>query len=58
MGDQRPAALLVKDWLSQWLDNKAGQGRKLNTQERYEGIIRLQIVPYLARIHRSDVRWR
>ena len=26
--------ILVKDWLSQWLDNKVGQGRKLNTQER------------------------
>ena len=40
--------ILVKDWLSQWLDDKVRPDRKLNTQERYEGIIRRQIVPYLG----------
>ena len=46
MGNQQ-SAILVKDWLSQWLEIKVG-GRKVNTQERYEGIIRRQIVPYLG----------
>ena len=40
--------ILVKDWLNQWLDEKVRRDRKLNTQERYEGIIRRQIIPYLG----------
>ena len=55
MDDPRPTTILVKDWLSQWLENKAGQGRKLNTQERYEGIIRLQIIPYLGDVELKAV---
>ena len=47
MGDQQ-SAILVKDWLARWLDETVRPGRKVNTQERYEGIIRRQIVPYLG----------
>ena len=47
MGNQQ-SAILVKDWLARWLDEKVRPARKTNTQERYEGIIRRQIVPYLG----------
>ena len=47
MGDQQ-SAILVKDWLARWLDEKVRPARKVNTQERYEGTIRRQIVPYLG----------
>ena len=40
--------MFLKDWLARWLDEKVRPGRKLNTLERYEGIIRRQIVPYLG----------
>ena len=40
--------MLLKDWLARWLDDKVRPGRKVNTLERYEGIIRRQIVPYLG----------
>ena len=43
---QRP--ILVRDWLAHWLDHKVRRNRKLNTQERYEGIIRRQIIPSLG----------
>ena len=48
MDNRNQETILVKDWLKQWLDDKVGRDRKLNTQERYEGIIRRQIVPYLG----------
>ena len=40
--------MFLKDWLARWLDEKVRPGSKVNTQERYEGIIRRQIVPYLG----------
>ena len=46
--DQQSTTILVKDWLSRWLDEKVRRDRKLNTQERYEIIIRRQIVPHLG----------
>ena len=45
-----PETILVKDWLNQWLDDTVRRNRKLNTQERYEGIIRRQIVPHLGAV--------
>ena len=53
MGNQQSAGILVKDWLSHWLDNKVRRDRKLGTQERYEIIIRRQIVPYLGDVELS-----
>ena len=47
IGDQQ-SAILVKDWLARWLDETVRPGRKVNTQERYEGIIRRQIIPHLG----------
>ena len=47
--------ILVKDWLNQWLDDKVRPDRKLNTQERYEGIIRRQIVPYLGDVALAEL---
>ena len=35
MGNQQ-SAILVKDWLARWLDEKVRPARKVNTQERYE----------------------
>ncbi len=40
MEHRNEATILVKDWLSRWLDEKVRRDRKLNTQERYEIIIR------------------
>jgi integrase len=51
--DQQSATILLKDWLSRWLDEKVRRDRKLNTQERYEIIIRRQIVPYLGDLELS-----
>ena len=47
MGNQQ-SAILVKDWLARWLDEKVRPALKVNTQERYEGIIRRQIIPHLG----------
>ena len=54
MGSQQ-SAILVKDWLARWLDEKVGPARKVNTQERYEGIIRRQIIPYLGDVELAAV---
>ena len=55
MGQCDPETILVKDWLNQWLNDKVGRQRKLNTQERYEGIIRLQIVPHLGDVNMVEL---
>ena len=47
MGAQQ-SGISVQDWLARWLDASVRPGRKVNTLERYEGIIRRQIVPYLG----------
>ena len=47
MGNQQ-SAILVKEWLARWLDEKVRPVRKLNTLERYEGIIRRQVIPHLG----------
>ena len=54
MGNQQ-SAILVKDWLARWLDEKVRPARKVNTQERYEGIIRRQIIPYLGDVELAAV---
>ena len=40
--------MILKDWLDRWLDDKVRPVRKVNTLERYEGIIRRQIIPHLG----------
>ena len=58
MQTRNAETILVKDWLSQWLDEKVGRDRKINTKERYEVIIRRQIVPYLGDVELVELEPR
>ena len=58
MQTRNGGTMTVKDWLSQWLDEKVGRDRKVNTMERYEVIIRRQIVPYLGDVELVELEPR
>jgi integrase len=50
-----PGTVTVADYLSRWLEHVATK-TSAKTQERYEEIVRLAVVPYLGRIKLSKLR--
>ena len=50
MGNRDGAGLSVSEWLFRWLDEMVKPEHKIGTHERYEGIIRRQIIPYLGAV--------
>ena len=43
-----PTPILLRDWLARWMGERIIPNRSGATAERYEGIIRRQIVPHLG----------
>ena len=58
MDSRTDNAVLVRDWLLQWVDGKVRRANKLATQERYQNIIELKIIPALGSVPLTELRPR
>ena len=54
-GVKPPERVLLKDWLQTWVTEHVATNRSATTVERYEGIMRRQIVPALGHIELSKL---